>query len=243
MNPPLDPQNASRHWLRALDSLVFPSECVICGADSDVGPLCEPCRKEVLAAARLPACPRCAMPLATHEHATPSQGCAECHGRSLGFDAALALGPYDGPIRRLVLRLKRRSGSWVARWLVDLLLEASGDALRNFNPTQVVAVPLHWQRRLSRGHNQADAIGAGSAERSTLRILIRSVVSAPPISWPGRAGPSGPTSSEAPSLSVSQTSSSKARPSWSTTSSPPARLVDPPPECSEKQAPARSSPW
>ncbi len=158
MSRPLDPQPARQPWLQALDALVFPSECLICAADSDSGPLCDPCRAEVLDAARTPACPRCAMPLAAFEHASRSEGCSECHGRSLGFDAAVALAPYQGPIRHLVLNLKKRSGTWVARWLVDLLLEARGETLRSLGVRQVAPIPLHWRRRFSRGHNQAEAL-------------------------------------------------------------------------------------
>ena len=102
--------------------------------------------------------PPVAMPLATYEHATRKEGCSECHGRSLGFDAAVALGSYDGPIRHLVLSMKRRSGGWMARWLIELLMEARGEAVRGLGVSQVVGVPLHWRRRLSRGHNQAEGL-------------------------------------------------------------------------------------
>ena len=41
----------------------------------------------------------------------PGSGAArECRGRRLGFDGAVALGPYQGPIRHLCLRLKRVAG-------------------------------------------------------------------------------------------------------------------------------------
>lgn len=158
MSLPPDPLRTSDGWLQALDALVFPSECLICEADSESGPLCPPCRGEVLEAARTPACPRCAMPLAAYEYTSRKEGCHSCHGRALGFDSAVALGPYDGPIRHLVLGLKKRSGTWLARWLSDLLMEARGDDLRNLRAELAVPVPLHWRRRLSRGHNQAEVL-------------------------------------------------------------------------------------
>jgi ComF family protein len=104
------------------------------------------------------------MPLATYEYATRNEGCSGCHGRSLGFDSAIALGPYDGPLRHLVLGLKNRSGAWVARWLIDLLVEVRGEDLRGLQADLVVPVPLHWRRRLSRRHNQAEAL-AGRLSR------------------------------------------------------------------------------
>jgi ComF family protein len=95
------------------------------------------------------------------------EGCGECRGRPLGFDAAFALGPYKGPIRALCLRLKHQTDAWLAPWLAGVLLEArpalrvaagSGGAL-------VVPVPLHWQRWWVRGYNQSDELARGLARR------------------------------------------------------------------------------
>lgn len=143
-------------WLLSLETLLFPSNCLLCSAQILSGPLCPSCRADILSAAARPACPRCAMTLAAFEHSSPSKGCGDCQGRSLGFDAALALGPYHGPIRDLVLILKRRSGGWLARWLIDLLIQARRPALEHLDVRHVVSVPLHWRRRLARGHNQAE---------------------------------------------------------------------------------------
>jgi predicted amidophosphoribosyltransferase len=47
-------------------------------------------------------CPRCALPVGPF--ADLRGGCAACRDRSLGFDSAIALGPYDGALRDLCLR-------------------------------------------------------------------------------------------------------------------------------------------
>ena len=54
-------------------------------------------------------------------------GCSAVPGESLGFDAAIALGPYQGPIRQLCLLLKHERNAWLARWLIDLLVEARAE--------------------------------------------------------------------------------------------------------------------
>ena len=102
-------------------------------------------------------------------------GCSECRGKGLGFDAAVALGPYEGPIRALCLDLKREA--WLARWAAELILEAHGEALKSLGAGRVVAVPLHWKRRLQRGYDQAEAVarplakGLGvRAERALKRV-------------------------------------------------------------------------
>ncbi len=93
-------------------------------------------------------------------YADRSGGCSECRGRPLGFDAAIALGPYQGPIRHLCLGLKHERNAWLARWLGELAAEAFSDSLRAEVEAGawVVPVPLHWRSRLRRGYNQAEAL-------------------------------------------------------------------------------------
>ncbi len=98
-------------------------------------------------------------------------GCAWCRGKRLGFDSAVALGPYQGPIRHVCLAMKRSSGSWLGRWAADLLIEARGDVLRAVGASAVVPIPLHWSRHLTRRHNQADVLADRLAERLGLPSL------------------------------------------------------------------------
>jgi ComF family protein len=134
-----------------LDALVFPWSCAVCEAACD-GPFCEPCRAELLGASGR-CCRRCAMPVGPHVDV--DGGCSDCRGKSLGFEAAFALGPYQGPIRSLCLGLKRESNAWMGRHLGDLLAEVHGGAIAAAMPARVVPVPLHWLRRVRRGYNQA----------------------------------------------------------------------------------------
>lgn len=152
-------------WAGAVEDLAFPLDCLICGGEGNEGPWCGPCRGELLGAASW-ACPRCALALGPYE--STAGGCSWCRGRSLGFDAAVALGPYQGPLRHLCLLLKRRPNAWLARWLADLLIAARGEALAGLAGARVVPIPLHWRRRLGRGYDQADALASRLARRLRL---------------------------------------------------------------------------
>lgn len=157
-------------WLDALESLVFPMSCLVCDFDGINGPFCPDCRQELQAASE-GACPRCALPTGPFAQGAPGRrrGCSWCHRRSLGFDAAAALGPYQGPIRAACLRLKRSSGTWLASWLADLLVDVHGERWRSEGEKQpgpwVVPVPLHWVRFQQRGYNQAEALARRIADR------------------------------------------------------------------------------
>ncbi len=171
----------------AVDDLAFPRVCPICDADADFSAFCPPCRAELLEAAGS-VCPRCAMPVGPYAHL--DRGCSECRGRSLGFDAAIALGPYSGPIRNLCLRLKHERNAWLAPWVAGLVAQGRRPALEaEINAqTWVVPVPLHWTRRFTRGYNQAEALGSGLGRslKLSVRSALRRTVATPKLALAGR---------------------------------------------------------
>jgi ComF family protein len=168
-----------------MEALVFPWQCPICDGEAQGSPFCDGCRRELLEASG-PSCARCAMPLGPW--ADRRGGCSECRGRSLGFDAAIALGPYQGPIRDLCLRLKREANAWLAPWLAELLVEARPEVGREAGDPRVVPVPLHWRRQWERGYNQADELARGLSRRLGLRKVhaLRRVVATPALARAGR---------------------------------------------------------
>lgn len=177
-----------RGWLGALvgavDALVFPWSCVVCGAEGSGGAFCPSCRGALLehsAKAEASACPRCALPAGPY--ADLRGGCGDCRGRSLGFEVAVALGPYDGALRDLCLRMKHDRDAWLAPWLSGLWAEARGEAIERLSlppDAWIVPVPLHWRRHWERGYNQAEGLARGLSrqlDRPVRRPLRRVVYS------------------------------------------------------------------
>lgn len=165
---------------RGADSLVFPWSCPLCEEMGSNGPFCAACRHELLtqaAQASLSACPRCAHSVGPFGDLRG--GCAACRGQSLGFDAALAFGPYVGAIQTLCLQLKREENAWLAPWLGNLLVEARREAIAQLpSDAWVVPVPLHWWRELRRGYNQSEALARSLARQlgSPVRQPLRRIV-------------------------------------------------------------------
>jgi ComF family protein len=172
-------------FFEAVDALVFPWQCPICGAGAVGAPFCVDCRRALLESVSA-ACPRCALPLGPW--ARQDGGCSQCRGESLGFDAAIALGPYQGPIGQLCLLLKHEQNAWLARWLIDLLLEARTEIARLPQDAWVVPVPLHWSKRWKRGYNQSDELARRLAKRLALRRsgTLRRIVATKPLAQMGR---------------------------------------------------------
>lgn len=186
------PVQAVQAWWRSLDRLLFPRACAVCGLRGLAGSFCDDCRGTLLAAAGR-ACPRCAMPVAPAE--SIQGGCVDCRRRSVGFDAALALGPYEGALRTLCLRLKHVRSAWLAPPLMDLVLQARGAALHAWLAERpapagvlVVPVPLHWSRRWRRRYDQAEALARVLARRQGWRLArpLRRVRATAPLAGRGR---------------------------------------------------------
>ena len=181
-------------WLMAmrdaLDALVFPWSCSLCGDEGSGSPFCDSCRQGLLeqsARTTTSACPRCA--LSAGPFADLRGGCAVCRDRSLGFDAALALGAYNGDIQELCLRLKHENNAWLAPWLADIFVEARSDAISHLpRDAWIVPVPLHWWRRWRRGYNQAEALAQGLARRLNLSVHqpLRRLVATGQLAYKGR---------------------------------------------------------
>jgi ComF family protein len=133
--------------------LVFPPRCTLCAADlpesADRILICPGCRKQIVSSQ--PACPRCAC----HVARIDSDGCVQCRDAKLRFDAAVRLGDYQETLRRAILRIKQSNEQALAKSLADVLAACRSDELQRLNLDVVVPIPMHWRRRLLRGHNSA----------------------------------------------------------------------------------------
>ena len=179
--PVLTSGSLSERLFRCLDAchqfatdLLFPWECIVCGFEGHElhGPLCTSCRASLLSSAartRSFACPRCALP--GGPFVVLDKGCPECRNRALGFDRAMALGLYEGPIRELCLLLKQERNAWLVPWLGELFVQTCQSDLTQLPPnTWIIPIPLHWRRRLQRGYNQAEALAEDLAWRLNLKV-------------------------------------------------------------------------
>jgi ComF family protein len=160
---------AGRELGRGLLHLLYPAVCHVCGrSPSDAATLCDACRAALLNDP-LPSCHRCAHtvgPYAAHDGR-----CVACRDEAFAFDEAVRLGPYEGQLREVVLRLKHHSGEGLAELLGELWADHAGPLLHALNAEVVVPIPLHWRRRWRRGYNQSEALARGLAAR--LRLPCR----------------------------------------------------------------------
>lgn len=140
-------------WNGLLD-LIYPPCCMLCPTPG--GRFCARC-ESALFHDKHSACPRCADTLG------PYSSCANCAGKKFHFDGVFRLGVYDGLLREVVLRLKFADGETLGRLVGQTWAAQCRPQFVALNLTCAMPVPLHWRRRLSRGYNQAEAVGRGIA--------------------------------------------------------------------------------
>jgi ComF family protein len=94
--------------------------------------------------------------------------CAACRAGLRGFDRAASFGFYEGELRDLIHLFKyarmKPLGKHLAAYLARAhSLDESVDA--------VVAVPLHWRKKWSRGFNQSELLARDFAARRGIPYL------------------------------------------------------------------------
>jgi ComF family protein len=168
---------ALRSWQGLLGltaELLAPPHCYLCQGPGQTLPapwgldLCLHCQQ---ACPLLPtACPRCGLPAATPLLA--GQHCADCTVRPPPYDAVFAAFVYDPPVDELVRDLKFH-GALAPGRILGLLLAAQRRASGLPLPAVVIPMPLHRERLVSRGFNQATLIASVAARQLHLPLRAR----------------------------------------------------------------------
>jgi predicted amidophosphoribosyltransferase len=172
-------------WFEPLPDVLFPRSCFRCGRDLCGGPwpwLCPACLSGIEPPPASP-CPVCAGPLG---HFAPLSSCVSCQRLRPRFDAALAVGRYEGTLRELVVRMKYGKEPALASPLGKLLAETLAPWSRLPDADVVVPVPMRFLRRLGRGFNQSESIAEEVARRLALPLTRRALRRRP--AGPAQAG-------------------------------------------------------
>ncbi len=154
----------------ALVSLLYPPHCANCGADTDGGVhLCAACAGQAKKI-EAPFCRRCSEPF--DGDITGEFTCANCAGRTLHFDCAVARYLSRGVVREFVHRFKYDRHFYLRHPLTDWLAETLDDARIRAQPIDaLVPVPLHSARFREREFNQADVLAELLAKRTGTPLL------------------------------------------------------------------------
>jgi ComF family protein len=122
--------------------------------------LCASCNDQ-LALSEQPACVRCASSCSVVDLATGD--CFHCRGRKLLFQAARAIGPYEAHLRDAVLKAKHAEYEPLSAALGQRIAERLNESPFAEQPEVVVAVPMHWLKRIRQRTNPAETVARAVA--------------------------------------------------------------------------------
>lgn len=170
-------------WDAALE-LVFPPRraCPICGGRSPGAGVCAGCLGLLAGYSGERVCSVCGCFTGRGGYgADLARGagagavfCVDCrHGRP--FELARSVGPYEGPLREAVHRLKYRGARWQARPMAGLMAEVFRCEPAFARCRGLVPVPLHPARERRRGFNQAVLLAGALGEITGVSVLERVV--------------------------------------------------------------------
>ena len=178
---------AMRLGAAGLADLFLPDVCAACGAeDAAEAGLCATCNVKLLSLVSLPYCPRCGATIGPNIPIY-EDGCAACDTTLPRFARVVRLGPYGDPLRGIVRDLKYRRWGGLCGRLGRLLAEAVAATCRDESFDLAMPVPMHWRRRLSRGHDHARLLGRAVADKLDLPLgneLIRVRHTPPQVGLP-----------------------------------------------------------
>jgi ComF family protein len=162
--------NTLRTLGRGLLQILYPNVCWLCGQSiaPELPAFCPQCHDAVFIDPH-PSCPRCAATVGPF--VAVDSGCRYCRGADFAFDGAIRLGPYQGQLREVVLRLKESYNEGLAELVGAEWASRHLEAWRALGIGCVVPVPLHWWRRWQRGYNQSEALARILA--AALRVPCR----------------------------------------------------------------------
>jgi ComF family protein len=144
----------------SLFSLLFPSDCRICGSPLTTIaslPVCEPCLAQIVPLEGL-LCRVCGEKLFSSVVGGEEGAlCGMCRRAEPRFRRAAAYGAYEGALRDLI-HLFKYKGTRPAGKLLGSLLNQAVTAMALPDSVIVVPVPLWSGKRVTRGFNQSEAI-------------------------------------------------------------------------------------
>jgi ComF family protein len=157
---------------KGLLQILYPASCFACGAAvveySDR--FCSTCRKQ-LANLNGHVCPRCASTVGPYVDL--EDGCMTCKKESFPFERVLRFGPYEDPLREIVLRIKHLPGEDFAEAIGKLWADVSVNDFKGLGVQAIVPIPLHWFKRWKRGYNQSEALARGLSAGLGIPCLTR----------------------------------------------------------------------
>jgi predicted amidophosphoribosyltransferase len=153
-----------------LSELLFPprSLCPVCFRKESLHRgLCQDCLRQI-ALINPPVCERCGRLLRGAQ--VSSKSCDQCRNTPYYFSRARAVALYDGPLREILAEVKYRYRPDLGLALGELLVEWVKGRPEYRQIDCIIPVPLHHDKLMRRGYNQAELLARPLARYLGIRL-------------------------------------------------------------------------
>ncbi len=132
--------------------LLYPHVCPFCGRVT-AEDICNECR-EKLYYIEEPRCMRCSKPIRSKEQ----EYCYDCERHTRVYERGYALWVHKGDVQRAIYQFKYHNRRIYSRFFGKELLSRYGQAVKKWDITTIIPIPLSRKRRRIRGFNQAELL-------------------------------------------------------------------------------------
>lgn len=157
---------------RVLDML-YPRRCPVCdGLLGGKEPLI--CRKCAAGLQLLegPVCLRCGKPLERKDQ----EYCRDCGKKRHSYERGFAPFSYRGMIQESMMRFKYGGRAEYAKFYAAAVMAYGKRLLEYWSPDVMIPVPIHRERLLKRGYNQAEELAVQLSSMSGIPVERRAVL-------------------------------------------------------------------
>ena len=162
------PASDKNRFLRRISGILYPGRCVLCEVilvkSADM--VCRDCRPLVRFIEE-PKCCRCGRPLA----ADTEVYCENCKIHPRLFERGFVPFVYDGAVKESIMRLKYGHRAENARFFAKAMYVCGKQFLMETAPQAIIPVPIHRERRIRRGYNQAELLAEALSDLSGIPVM------------------------------------------------------------------------
>lgn len=153
--------------------IFFTNTCPVCGqsvAFNHEG-ICKGCKGKIKYV-REPRCKKCGRPLGDMYQMV----CVACSKRKHDFDMGVCVFEHSGEIKKSIYEFKYKNRREYGEFYAKEAAKIYGRELKEWNVQAIIPVPIHKERELERGYNQALEFGQALARFTGIPVKKRALI-------------------------------------------------------------------
>lgn len=153
--------------------IVYPNRCPLCGVPmyaGSSGSICEKCdtRAEYVGDSF---CMKCGKPVSAD-----TELCMDCSKKATLFICGRAVFVYNKYMQKSMASFKYYGRAEYGKFYARQMFEIYGDWIKSISPDALIPVPIHEDRRLKRGYNQAEIIANWLGKLTGIQVINNLII-------------------------------------------------------------------